>query len=103
MAARTPPLCDDNVGPGLGGLPRLASASAPWQMILQPACLMRPVNGAGSLKDSITAAGCASMGLVPAVVDAVAPTPVTSGTSSAAGFRSSAHRMNPTPTRALPA
>jgi hypothetical protein len=57
-----------------------------WQIVLQPASLMRPVNGVGSPNDSITAAGRAS-----------------SAISSAAWLRSNAQRMNPMPTRALPA
>jgi hypothetical protein len=57
-----------------------------WQMILHPAALIRPVNGVGSPKDSIIAAGLAS-----------------SATSRAAGLRSSAQVIKPMPTRVLPA
>ena len=65
----------------------LACASVcTWQMIRQPASLIRPVKGVGSPNDSITAAGLAS-----------------SATSSAEGFFSSAQVMKPMPTRALPA
>ena len=85
MAAGVAPLGDDDIGARGGGFPGLRQVCT-WQMIRQPASLIRPVKGVGSPNDSITAAGLAS-----------------SATSSAEGFFSSAQVMKPTPTRALPA